>query len=407
MSEQPPQKTIYSFSLIAYIVTRIATTLANQIITIAFGWQIYEITHSTFYLGLVGLMQFIPMILMTLFAGYAADHFNRKMIICICNITQVICFLLLAFASLYGAIHTAVILAAAFTVGLIDAFYRPSMQSLLPDIIQAEEFPRAAALSASGLQIASIIGPALGGLLYAFGTYIVYYTAALFVGISAGVILFVKVSARNLKKEPVTIKSLFAGFHYIKSRPIILGAVSLDLFAVLLGGATALLPVYASTILHIGAEGLGVLRSAPAVGALFISLYLARKPIERKVGISMFIAVICFGLATIIFALSRSFYLSLAALIILGASDVVSVVIRSTLVQLQTPNEMRGRVSSINQVFIGTSNQLGEFESGITASLFGTVPAVLIGGIGTIGIVFLWMKLFPSLRKTDTFHDKI
>lgn len=407
MTKNPMRKSIYSLSLNLFLISRIATTLANQIITIAFGWQIYELTNSAFYLGLVGLMQFIPMILMTLFAGYAADHFNRKMIICICNITQVICFLLLAFASLYGAIYTAVILAAAFTVGLIDAFYRPSMQSLLPDIVQAEDFPKAAALSASGLQIASIIGPALGGLLYAFGTYIVYSAAALFVGISAGVILFIKVSARNLKKEPVTVKSLFADFNYIKSRPIILGAVSLDLFAVLLGGATALLPVYASTILHIGAEGLGVLRSAPAIGALFISLYLARKPIERKVGISMFIAVICFGLATIVFALSRSFYLSLAALIILGASDVVSVVIRSTLVQLQTPNEMRGRVSSINQVFIGTSNQLGEFESGITASLFGTVPAVLIGGIGTIGIVLLWMKLFPSLRKTDTFHDKI
>jgi MFS family permease len=215
------------------------------------------------------------------------------------------------------------------------------------------------------------------------------------------------VTPRESKREPVTLKSLLAGVSYIGSRPVILGAISLDLFAVLFGGATALLPVYAATILKIGTVGLGILRSAPAVGALIISILLARKPIVRKVGMSMFTAVIIFGLATICFALSHSFYLSLVALVVLGASDVVSVVIRSTLVQLQTPDAMRGRVSSVNQVFIGTSNQLGEFESGLTATWFGTVPAAFIGGVGTICVVLLWMNIFPKLRKMDEFEKDI
>ncbi len=393
-------------SLPLFLTARISTTLAGQMITIAVGWQIYELTQSAFYLGLVGLIQFIPMVLMSLFAGYAADHFNRKVLIYICDLSLAVCFSFLAFAALYHFISIAMILAAAFIIGAVNSINGPSMQSLLPSIVSADDFPKATAINASGFQVATIIGPALGGLVYAFGPHYVYFICAFFALFACAAILLVKVSAFVApKKEHVTLQTLFAGFSYIKSRPIILGAISLDMFAVLFGGATALLPIYAATILHIGSKGLGLLRSAPAVGALIISLILARKPITRKVGISMFVSVIIFGLATIIFALSRNFYISLAALLILGASDVVSVVIRSTLVQLNTPNEMRGRVNSVNQLFIGTSNQLGEFESGVTAAAFGTVPAALIGGIGTILVVFLWMKLFPDLRKANSFQS--
>jgi MFS family permease len=405
MQSQLAQKPKYKFSLIAYLVVRITTALAGQMITVAVGWQIYALTKSTFYLGLVGLMQFIPMILMTLFAGYAADHFNRKIIICLCAAAQAICFILLAIGSRFGVINTSAILAFAFMIGGINALQGPAIQAILPGIVEMADFAKATALGSSSFQVATIIGPALGGLLYVLGAYTVYLASAFSILIASIVILFVKVTPRESKREPVTVKSLLAGVSYIGSRPIILGAISLDLFAVLFGGATALLPVYAATILKIGTIGLGILRSAPAIGALFVSFLLARRPVGRKVGMSMFTAVIIFGLATICFAVSRSFYLSLAALIVLGASDVVSVVIRSTLVQLQTPDAMRGRVSSVNQVFIGTSNQLGEFESGLTATWFGTVPAALIGGIGTICVVALWMRIFPSLRKMDKFEQ--
>lgn len=396
---------ILTSSLTAFLISRVASALAGQMITVAVGWQMYAITKSTFYLGLVGLMQFIPMILMTLFAGYAADHFNRKFIISLCDGSQALVFLFLALGSRFGMIHTESLLAAAFIIGAINSLNGPSMQSLLPGIVEAEDFTKATAMAASGFQAATIFGPAIGGLLYAFGADIVYFASSFSIAISCGAILFVKAKTRIISKEPVSVKTLLAGVSYIKSRPIILGAVSLDLFAVLFGGATALLPVYASTILKIGSLGLGILRSAPAIGAFAISFVLSRKPVTRRVGMTMFTAVIIFGLATICFAVSHWVVLSFIALLILGGADVVSVVIRSTLVQLQTPDEMRGRVSSVNQVFIGTSNQLGEFESGLTASWFGTMPAALIGGIGTICVVLLWMTIFPALRKANTFDQ--
>lgn len=407
MQSQSAQKPKYNSSLIAYLIVRVTSAFATQMIAVAIGWQIYSLTKSTFYLGLVGLMQFIPMILMTLFAGYAADHFNRKIIICLSAAAEAICFLLLAVGSLFGVISTSAILVFAFMIGGINALQGPAIQSILPGIVESADFAKATALASSGFQAATIIGPALGGLLYVLGAYAVYLASAISILIAGAVIMIVKVTPRESKREPVTLKSLLAGVSYIGSRPVILGAISLDLFAVLFGGATALLPVYAATILKIGTVGLGILRSAPAVGALIISILLARKPIVSKVGMSMFTAVIIFGLATICFALSHSFYLSLVALVVLGASDVVSVVIRSTLVQLQTPDAMRGRVSSVNQVFIGTSNQLGEFESGLTATWFGTVPAAFIGGVGTICVVLLWMNIFPKLRKMDEFEKDI
>jgi predicted MFS family arabinose efflux permease len=269
------------------------------------------------------------------------------------------------------------------------------MQSLLPNIVDRDLFPRASALMSSVSEFAVIIGPAVGGILYYFGSTLVYSLTGTLLFISSILISQISMRKEDFKPEPASLKSLFAGISFIKSRPIVLGAISLDLFAVLLGGATALLPIYAKDILHIGSIGLGILRSAPAVGAVLMSAYLAKKPLKHNVGRTMFTAVFFFGLSTIVFALSRSVVLSFFALFVLGASDVISVVIRSTLVQLETPDHMRGRVSSVNMIFIGTSNQLGEFESGFTASLFGAVPAALIGGIG---------KLFPSILHVDKFE---
>lgn len=392
-------------SLLFFLVSRISSAFAGQLISIAVGWQMYALTASPLYLGLVGLVQFGAMLAMTLFAGYAADHFNRKRIAFGCGAGLSLCYLSLAVTSCLGIIGKGGLLAAAFLIGALNALSGPSLQSILPGIVEKSQFTQATAINSSGFQAATIIGPAAGGLLYVFGAHIVYFTAAFFATVGCGVILVVTVAGRGTAREPVTLRSLLAGVTFIKSRPVILGSISLDLFAVLFGGATALLPIYASTILKIGSMGLGILRSAPAVGALLVSAFLARRPFRRRVGIKMFLAVILFGVATLVFAVSTSFWLSLAALVVLGGADVVSVVVRSSLVQLSTPDEMRGRVSSVNQVFIGTSNQLGEFESGVTAQLFGTVPAALIGGVGTICVVLLWMRLFPALRRADTFDD--
>ncbi|ADU26902.1 MFS transporter [Ethanoligenens harbinense] len=394
----------YNHSLALFLLTVVTSGFAGQMIAVSIGWQMYALTKSTFYLGLVGLMQFLPMILMTLFSGYIADHFNRKLIVFFCNAGLCLCFLFLGISSYLGVIRTSSLLVSAFIIGAVLSLYGPSMQSLLPGIVEQAAFTKATARNAACFQAATIVGPALGGLLYAFGADIVYFASAISIAVGCISILFVRVKTREIKHEPIGAQTLLAGVTFIKSRPVILGAISLDLFAVLFGGATALLPVYASTILKIGAVGLGILRSAPAIGAFLVSFFLARRPIGRRVGVTMFMAVIVFGLATICFAVSRSFALSLAALLVLGTADVISVVIRSSLVQLQTPDAMRGRVSSVNQLFIGTSNQLGEFESGLTASIFGTVSAALIGGIGTICVVLIWMKLFPRLRRMDTYE---
>lgn len=390
-------------SLLLFLIARASMAFANQMVTVAVGWQIYAITESSFYLGLVGLVQFLPMFLLILLAGYVADRFNRRLIICLCQILGGLGVLLLALGSYKGWITKEGILIIVFFLGTVNAFQGPSMQALLPNIVSKELFPKAATLSASAFQFATILGPAMGGIAYSLGPAVVYSMAGVLYLLTSMVIFFTSVTQEQSKKETITIKSLFTGLSFIKSKPVILGAISLDLFAVLFGGATALLPVYASKILMVGPSGLGLLRSAPAVGALIMSVFLARKPLKRKVGHTMFAAVILFGISTIVFAISKSFLLSLAALFMLGASDVVSVVIRSTLVQMETPDSMRGRVSSVNLLFVGTSNQLGEFESGITASWFGTVPAVVLGGIGTIIVVTMWMKFFPGLLNYDTF----
>jgi MFS family permease len=368
-----------------------------QMLTVSVGWQMYALTGSAFYLGLVGFMQFLPMVLLTLVVGHVADRFDRKLIVSLSQTVECLALFTLAFGCYQGWISKESLLVIIFFIGMANSFQAPTMQALLPNIVSEEVFPQAAALMASFSEFAVIIGPGLGGFLYALGPATVYTLTGILLLLSSIVVRFITLRTKKTTTEPGDLKTLFAGISFIKSRPVVLGAISLDLFAVLFGGATALLPIYASKILNIGSLGLGILRSAPAVGALLMSAFLAKKPLKKNVGRIMFTAVICFGLSTVLFAVSTSFILSIFALFILGASDVVSVVIRSTFVQMETPDSMRGRVSAVNMLFVGTSNQLGEFESGLTATWFGTVPAVLIGGFGSIAVAFLWMKLFPGL----------
>ena len=383
-------------------LARVASTIANQMLGVAVGWQIYALTGSVFYLGLVGLAQFLPMFLLTLVVGHTADRYDRRRVAAVCQIIEGAALAGLAVGSYGGWLSKEAILATVFVSGAARAFEGPTMQALVPGLVPQELIPTAAAWSASANQTASIVGPALGGLLYMLGPTSVYATAGLLFFAASSFMAAIRSDRAPLQREPVSIRSLFAGIAFIRSRPEILGAISLDLFAVLLGGATALLPVYARDILSTGPWGLGLLRSAPALGALAMSLFLARNPLRRRVGRIMFVSVFIFGVATIVFALSTSFALSIGALIVLGAADVISVVIRSSLVQIETPDAMRGRVSAVNSMFIGTSNQLGEFESGASAALFGTVPAVLIGGVGTILVVLLWMRFFPRLAAIDS-----
>jgi MFS family permease len=382
----------------------VATAIAFQMQGVAVGWQIYHLTGSAWYLGLVGLAQFLPMFLLTLAVGHVADRYDRRRVVRICQVVEGGAAGLLALGSAIGWLNKESILAIVLVAGTARAFEGPTMQALLPGLVPVFLIPRAAAWAASASQTATILGPALGGFLYAAGPSVVY-AAAGFLFLAAGTFIsLIRIESAPAGREPVTLQSLFAGIAFISSRPALLGAISLDLFAVLLGGATALLPIYARDILATGPWGLGLLRAAPAAGALIMSVFLARHPLRQRVGRTMFSAVTIFGFATIAFALSSSFLLSLGMLVVLGAADVISVVIRQTLVQIGTPDEMRGRVSAVNSLFIGTSNQLGEFESGATAALFGVVPAVLIGGVGTIIVVVVWMRLFPELVGTDSLE---
>ncbi|MBP2626075.1 MAG: arabinose efflux permease family protein [Firmicutes bacterium] len=387
-----------------FLFARIATALAYQMLTVGVGWKIYDLTDSAFYLGLVGLMQFLPMVLLTLLVGHVVDRYDRRMIMRLCQGVEAAGVLLLAVGCYTNYLTKESILLIVFIIGAARAFEVPSMQALLPGLVDPEIFPRAIALASSSQQTATIIGPALGGILYIHGSTTVFAIVCTLYMLSSLFISFIQSNPLVPKREPVNIKSLFAGIIFIRSKTVILGAISLDLFAVLLGGATALLPVYAKEILIIGPVGLGIFRSSPAVGALIMSIFLAHNPLTRGVGRKMFMAVIIFGVATITFALSTSLVISIAALTVLGAADTISVVIRSSLVQLQTPDEMRGRVSAVNSLFIGTSNQLGEFESGLLAAYLGVVPSVVLGGIGTIMIALVWMRIFSDLANIKTLE---
>jgi MFS family permease len=405
MSEAP-QILYRRRDLTAFISTRFLSVSAMQIQSVAIGWQIYDIARTPWSLGLVGLCQFVPMFLCTLPAGELTDRFNQRRIYSLAALLQALCSALFLVFSLLTPHSQAPFYLVLLLFGAARGFAGPSGSSLLPFLVPPERLPRSISLSASAFMAAVIAGPALGGFLYALGPVVVYSVCIAFYLLSAG--LVAQLGGRRFVPDTAgagRLARIAEGVRFVRARPVVLGAISLDLFAVLLGGATALLPIYARDILHVGPLGLGVLRSAPAAGAFLVAFGLTRRPISRHIGIKMFSAVAIFGLATIVFGLSRSFPLSLLALFVLGASDMVSVQVRSSLIQLATPDAMRGRVSAVSMLFIGASNELGEFESGGTAALVGTVPAVVLGGIGTLVVVAVWMKLFPPLRDVDRIEE--
>jgi len=384
-----------------YFGARGFSEFSYQMAAVAVGWQVYALTGSAFDLGLVGLVQFIPSALLTFVAGHAADRYNRKRVVQICQTVEGLTAAFLAWGSFAGWIELPEIFAAVAVFGAATAFENPAAAALLPGVVPEGLLQKGTALSTGVFQLATISGPALGGLAYAVAPGLPYAVMALF-WLLAGMLNGAMRMERPVSaKEAPTLANLFAGVGFVRRNPAILGIISLDLFAVLLGGATALLPIYARDILHTGPWGLGVLRGAPAVGALLMSLLLARYEIRRRVGMRMFQAVIVFGLATVVFAASHLLWLSLLALAIMGAADLVSMVIRISLVQLATPDAMRGRVGAVNFLFVNASSQLGEFESGVTAALFGAMPAAVLGGLGTIAVALLWMKLFPTLRQVE------
>ena len=387
-----------------FVLARLTSELGSQMAVVAIGWQVYALTHSAFALGLVGLAQFLPSMLLIFIGGHAADRYERKRIVATCQVIEGLAIAGLAAASVAQVLGVTQIYVTVVVLGVTGAFERPAASALLPGVAPAGALQRASALSTSTMHLATIAGPAVGGLVYALAPAAAYGTVAVLTLSAAALNATIALAYVPIEREPPTLASLFSGIHFVRDNPTLLGTISLDLFAVLLGGATALMPIYAHDILHSGAWGLGILRGAPALGALAMTGVLARYPIERKVGLRMFQAVILFGGATIVFALSRSMALSLVALAIMGAADTVSMVIRILLVQLSTPDEMRGRVGAVNFLFIGASNQLGEFESGITAGLVGAVPAAVLGGIGTVLVAVLWMRLFPKLRDADGYE---
>src|SRR5579872_663501 len=374
---------------------------ALEMQSVAIGWQVYEITKKPLDLGLVGLAQFLPGIFLFLAAGHVADRFPRRRVLLCCYVGFGICSGLLLTLALRPSPSVLMIYAVVLLLGVVRTFNGPAGRAILPQIVPIEHFPNAVTWNATTFQAATISGPALGGLLYAVshGPRAVY-TGAVLAAVTA-MVLMSRIRPRSQAARNAKTASVFAGFRYVWKQKLILALISLDMFAVLLGGAVALLPVYAREILHIGPWGLGILRSSPAVGAAIMAFFLAHNPLRRNVGSVMLWCVGGFGVFTIVFGLSRSVPLSLLALLLTGAFDMVSVVIRGTLVQLATPDEMRGRVTAVDMIFIGTSNELGQFESGLTAHWFGTVPAVVLGGIGTLCVIGLWAWIFPQLRQAD------
>src|ERR1700722_14400727 len=388
-------------AFVLFQIARFLIVTAVEMQAVAVGWQVYEITKRPVDLGLVGLAQFLPGILLFPISGHASDRFERRNVLSACYGGDAVCFALLLVLTERGLRSVNAIYVVLVLVGVVRSFNGTASRSILPQLVSEKDFPNAVAWNATIFQTATILGPACGGLLYAVsrGPSAVYVIATL-TAIGATVSTFrIKPEAKARPREPMTFKTVFAGLHFIWSRKLILGAISLDLFAVLLGGAVALLPVYAREILRTGPWGLGLLRTAPGVGAALMAVLLAHRPLRGRSGPTLLWAVAGFGVFTIIFGLSRSLTISLIALLLLGASDMVSVIIRATLTQLATPDEMRGRVTAVDMIFIGTSNEFGQFESGVTAQWFGTVRAVVLGGIGTLMVIGLWAWIFPELRQ--------
>lgn len=382
-------------------VSRLAGTAGNQMLMLALGWQMYELTGSAWDLGLVGLLQFLPSLPLLLPVGHAIDRYHRGRLLALCLACQVGMALALLWADASGRLTRDTLLAVAVAIGVMRAVQMPTQQALTPSLVPPALLARATAFSAAGTQAAVIGGPALGGLLFVAGAGAAYATCAALFG-AATLLVALGVRYQHVPAtQTASLQTLLAGLRFVFSHKVVLGAISLDLFAVLLGGATALLPIFAKDVLQVGPAGLGLLRAAPAAGALLMSVALTRWAIRRHTGPLLLGSVALYGLTMVVFGWSTAFWLSLAALAVGGAADMVSVVIRQTLVQLETPDDMRGRVSAVNAVFIGGSNQLGEFRAGATAALLGPVGSVLLGGIGTCLVAALWWRGFPAMARRD------
>jgi MFS family permease len=392
--------------LLLYQVARFFIVAGLEMQSVAVGWQVYEITRRPLDLGLVGLAQFLPGVFLFLVAGHAADRHDRRKLLNICYCGFILCSGLLLALTVRGSRSVHLIYLVLLVLGLVRCFNWPASRALLPQLVPPEYFSKAVAWNATTFQTATILGPALGGVLYAVarGPEVVYGMATMCSAFALLATLWIRSKSQERPPEEMSLHTVMAGFRYVWREKVVLGSISLDMFAVLLGGAVALLPVYASEILKTGPWGLGLLRSAPGVGAAVMAIFLARRPIRGRAGLIMLWCVGGFGVFTILFGVSRSLVLSLGALLLVGATDMVSVIIRATLVQFATPDEMRGRVNAVDMLFIGASNELGEFESGLTAHWFGTVPAVVLGGVGTLVVIGLWAWLFPELRSVDQLH---
>ena len=390
-----------------YWSARFLITFATQVVSVAVGWQIYDLTRDPFDLGLVGIIQFAPSLLLVLVTGSVADRFGRRLIMALAAFLEALCALAILMLTVRGLTGVGEVFAILFVFGIARAFFAPASASLVANLVPAEHFANAVAWNSSAWQTATIVGPVAGGLLYGLSAQAAYTVATVFMLAAGGLILSIPKPAQHSETERASLSTIFAGFRYIWSEKIVLGAISLDLFAVLLSGAVALLPVYARDILELGPWGLGLLRAAPGIGAIMVAVWLTSHPIRDHAGLVMLFFVAMFGVFTVAFGVSTIPWLSIAALAMIGATDMISVYVRETLIQLWTPDRVRGRVNAVNMVFVGASNELGEFRAGTMAALIGTVPAVVFGGVGAIGVAGLWAYLFPALRKVRRLDGRV
>ena len=385
-----------------FFTARFFAAFAFQIVSVSVGWQMYEVTGNAFYLGLIGLFQFLPSLLLILVTGTVADRHNRRLIMAIGFIVAAVCAAALLGLTLTHTFAPWPVFAILVVIGIERAFMGPAVQSLGPNLVPVEDLPNAVAWNSSSWQMASILGPVVGGLLYGVGASLAYGVAFSLFGLAAVLAFIIRKPEQRSPAKAVSLESMLAGFRFIAQEKVVLGAISLDLFAVLLGGAVALMPIFAKEVLTLGPWGLGLLRAAPGIGAIVVAVILAFKPIRHHAGLLMFVGVGLFGVSTVVFGLSETAWLSIAALVVMGASDMVSVYVRETLIALWTPDEVRGRVNAVNSVFVGASNELGEFRAGTMAHIFGAVPAVVIGGAGTLAVAVIWALGLSKLRKIDS-----
>ncbi|MDC7744424.1 MFS transporter [Rhizobium binxianense] len=384
-----------------FFFARFLLSFSQQIVSVAVGWQMYDQTGSAIYLGLIGLVQFLPSLLLILVTGSVADRYNRRAIAALCSLMSALCTLALLVMTVMGSFTPLPVFAVLLIFGIERAFMSPAVQSLAPNLVPEEALSNAIAWNSSSWQLAAISGPVLGGLLYGVSASTAYTVAVIFSMLGAALLYMIPKPVQKTTGETKSWAMILGGFSFIRAEKVVLGAISLDLFAVLLGGATALMPIFARDILTLGPWGLGLLRAAPGLGAIVMAIFLAAYPLKHRAGVYMFIGVALFGVGTIIFGVSTNTEVSIAALALMGAADMVSVYVRESLIALWTPDQLRGRVNAVNMVFVGASNELGEFRAGTMASIFGAVPAVVIGGIGTLAVAAIWASSFPKLRRID------